>query len=163
MPAATDKLSLGYETVWNALLAWSGFTAIVQPANRLTSVPTGAEEAIRDSQMVSDLPMARLVPAGGHIIATSTTADVQQRLALELATPDTRIHTVYFPLKVAVMAGLWRAGPQLGRPDIIVGWRVDDIEDQLNGFELELGASGWGGVFYITLFISFNKTDFYTN
>jgi len=124
-----DPFTLAYRAIWSALLAHSGFTALVKPGNQV-DVSADAFQRLKDDVQSADTPQVLVLqsafsidPFGDNSLAVSFTQGYEI-----LATFDTLQLVSLNALKWETLRALVKAGPSLGQ-SFVRGWDISHALD----------------------------------
>lgn len=171
MAAEDSPVKKIFDALWVLLEAWTGFTDIVPVGNRV-KYTAGVPGTLQIKQEVADadLPEVRIVPTGmiTHYSMDSAHDGLWAEFQIEVATGDTRIDAVLFPLQWEIYRALAGASAALnalewnGKAGFALSLVADVISEGVSDTDLSRGIKGWSAVWSCRVHMAFTHTDLIT-
>ncbi len=170
MAAEDSPVQKIHDALWVLLEAWDGFTDLVPVGNRV-KYTAGVPGTLQVKQEVAtaDMPEVRIVPTGmaTHFSADSSRDDLFAEFQIEVATGDTRIDAVLFPLQWEIYRALAGASAALA----LLTWNTkpfalslvaDVVSEGVSDTDLSRGIKGWSAVWSCRVHMYFTHSDLIT-
>ena len=130
----TDPFTEVLKALWSLLETRPEIVSLVKTKNRI-KLWEGAAKQEKIKHSIADLPEIIIIPAGGQVqpAATSTGTRITQVYRIIMVDGDLRLHTVFFPLKWAIIRSLASIDENFGLSfvkRILVSDSMDDKNEE---------------------------------